>query len=131
MVVNLRMQLESYSNDQLMHALCNEQESPEEIVQMARSIVLARGLSQRNILERATTLRKAKSEAAAFLNSGKPFEEIVAYIRDKYILEEPVAEQLVHESVDFDNTPIMVKCLGYFVSGILLFYVLRVVINML
>lgn len=131
MVVNLRMQLESYSNDQLMHALCNEQESPEEIVQMAKSIVLARGLSQRNILERARTLRNAKSESAAYLNTGKSFEETVAYVRDKYFLEEPVAEQLVHESVDFDHAPIMLKCFGYFVSGIILFYVLRVLMNML
>ena len=131
MVVNLRLQLESYSNDQLLHTLANEQEAPAEVIRLARAIMLERGLSQRNIMDRADALHATKSEVAAMLSGGASATEAVRYLRDKYYLEEKVAVQIVGHINQNDRSLAAFKCLSFFIWGILLFYVIRLVVKML
>lgn len=131
MVANLKMQMESYSNDELMHTLANEQEWPCEVVNTARDIVLERGLSQRNILERAKTFRAASQEATELLKRSVGIHEAVITIRDKYFLEEKTAKKIVSSSLTQENTPIMLKSFRFFMFGILLFYTIRIAIKLI
>jgi len=131
MVVNLKMQLESYSNDQLMQTLANEQDAPAEILDLARAIILERGLSNRNILDRANTFNTAKKEAALLVKENRSLIEIIGVIRDKYYMEETTAQELVENVIEESNGPVMMKCLRFFMLGIVLFYAARITYNII
>lgn len=126
MVVNLKVQMESYSNDELMHTLANEQESPIEVVNIARSIVLERGLSHRNIMDRSQTLKTAKKEAKRLLAKDRSALEIVGHIRDKYFLEEDCAKIIVESAHTQINAAGMLRCFRFFMFGFMLFYTVRI-----
>jgi len=126
MVVNLKMQLESYSNDQLMHMLANEQESSTEMLQVARAIILERGLTLRNIMEHVNTISQAKEEARSMLKKDADMVQVVISIRDKYFLEEETARKIVAVAASQRNAASMLRCFRYFMLGFVIFYTVRI-----
>lgn len=130
MVALLKSQMQSYSNDDLLNILVDENNSPE-IIQTAQSIIFERGIVQQENFNNFIAHIKARREAYELISSGIPDSEVFDQIRNDFGLDDEHAQAIMDEvKISQENIPSF-KMLNFVMVGMMFYFSFRIIYTLI